>query len=117
MKKLLTVFIFIFWFVSIASAGELITGAFGIKLGEPLDSSIAIYEGKEENTTVVNPIIPNKMFDEYLVGFTPITKTIIFIKASAETQKCYSHEYRGLVEILKNKYERTARIIFRDTFG
>ena len=40
MKKFLTAFIFIFWFVSIASAGELITGAFGIKLGEPLDLNL-----------------------------------------------------------------------------
>ena len=40
MKKLLTVFVFLFWLVSIASAGELITGAFGIKLGEPLDLNL-----------------------------------------------------------------------------
>jgi hypothetical protein len=47
MKKLLTVFVFLFWLVSIASAGELITGAFGINLGEPLD--LNSIQGEMEN--------------------------------------------------------------------
>ena len=49
MKKFLTVFIFIFWFVSIASAGELIKGAFGIELGEPLDLNSVQGESIDEN--------------------------------------------------------------------
>ena len=76
MKKLLTVFIFLFWFVSIASAQELITGAFGINLGEPLDLNSVQGEiidvdydppwngGK---TAQVIPKIHNKLFDNYKV--------------------------------------------------
>ena len=47
MKKFLTAFVFLFWFVSIASAGELIKGAFGINLGEPLD--LNSIQGEMEN--------------------------------------------------------------------
>ena len=49
MKKFLTAFVFLFWFVSIASAEELITGAFGINLGEPLDLN-SLQEGIIDET-------------------------------------------------------------------
>jgi len=102
MKKFLTAFIFIFWFVSIASAGELITGAFGINLGEPFDPGIA-KKGRGEFVNV-EPKFPNKLFDNYVLHITPTTKKVIIISATGMVQKCPPPEFPPLIAILSKKY-------------
>jgi hypothetical protein len=109
MKKFLIVFIVLFWFVSVASAGKLITGAFGINLGEALDQSLVqdeiidrvFYGGK---TAGVRPKFPNRLFNEYRVILTPTTKIVVEINAYAHPKSCSESEYVGLEEILKGKY-------------
>ena len=115
MKKFLTVFIFIFWFVSIASAGELITGAFGIKLGEPLDLNLLQGAINDETTDcdrkciawgsaqVVRPEITNKLFHSYKVFLTPTTKTVTRILAYGSDRYCES-QFQGVKGVLEEKY-------------
>ena len=86
---------------------EIITGAFGLKLGKRLDPSIVISENKKENTAMVKPIIPNKMFNAYSVRFTPKTKTIISIWASITPKtKCPTDEFRGLRQLFNRKFKK-----------
>ena len=117
MKKLLTVFVFLFWLVSIASAGELITGAFGIKLGEPLDLNLVQSEIVDEtdygvflicNTRwgrpqAVRPKITNKLFHSYFVFLTPTTKTVTRILAYG-SDGCGVSEIQGVKGVLEEKY-------------
>jgi hypothetical protein len=86
---------------------EIITGAFGLKLGKRLDPSIVISENKKENTAKVKPIIPNKMFNDYSVTFTPKTKTIVAIWASITgKKKCPTDEFRGLKVLFNKKFNK-----------
>ena len=85
----------------------IITGAFGLKLGKRLDPSIVISENKKENTAKVKPIIPNKMFNDYSVTFTPKTKKIISIEASIKAKtKCPTDEFRGLKVLFNRKFNK-----------
>jgi len=115
MKKLLTVYIFIFWFVSIASAGELITGAFGIKLGKPLDLNLVKGEILDtgwdppwngSKKAEVKPKILNKHFDTYETWLTPTTKIVVGVRAYGHREFCGSED-RGLEENLNNKYGKS----------
>ncbi len=86
---------------------EIITGAFGLKLGKRLDPSIVISENKKENTAKVKPIIPNKMFNNYSVTFTAKTKKIISIEASIKSKtKCPTDEFRGLKVLFNRKFNK-----------
>ena len=126
MKKFLTAFIFIFWFVSIASAGELITGAFcpnpyitpqknfmqyliHRENFDTLDESNKFYGSK---TAQVRPLNPNQLFDSYRVWFTPTNKIVVGISGFGEIQSCGS-ESRGLKGILDKKYGNNWKVIVK----
>ena len=122
MKKYLVVFIYLFWLVSTTSAGELITGAFGIKLGEPLDLNLLQGEIIDETTDcdwhcirwgsaqVVRPESTNKLFHSYKVFLTPITKIVTRIDAFRNDENCKS-TIQGIIGVLKEKYGEPTLII------
>ncbi len=124
MKKFLTAFIFVICLVSVANAEELITGAFGINLGEPLDlnsvqgeiddTDCGGYEGCKTyrfgRPQAVRPKIANKLFHSYIVYLASITKTITSIQAYGSDGNCES-TIDGAAGIIKEKYGEPHQII------
>ena len=106
-------FVLVNWHISALVYGqtrELITGAFGFKLGETLDMRKFKFKDKasgSEEYREVSPRIPNKTFDTYELKVSPINNTIVKIKATAlfaGFTECNKKIHLGLRLALTNKY-------------
>ena len=115
-KSILMIFVFfvlVNWQISALVYGqtrELITGAFGFKLGETLDIQKFKFKGKSrayDEYREVSPRIPNKIFDTYELKVSPINNTIVKIRATGKIDgftECKKNIPLGLTEALTRKY-------------
>jgi len=99
--------ILVLFLVSFASAKEIV-GAFGIKLGSDF-STIKKYVIRKFGSNSIIPIAyyvrppkKNKLFDEYVVKVTPLTKKVASIIAIKKTS---SNDCEILLKGLSNKLE------------
>jgi hypothetical protein len=120
-KSILMIFVFfvlVNWQISALVYGqtrELITGAFGFKLGETLDIQKFKFKGKArglEEYREVSPRIPNKVFDVYSLSVSSISNTIVKIKAKGERGGYHGCKKigLGLTAALTRKYGNPEKV-------
>ena len=98
-------FVLLFITVNVYAGTEPITEVFGMKFGEELDTQFLRRWGTYQHTTIYSftPLNPSKLFDEYIVGATPITNKI-FLVMCKRTAKDVKKEFDIMKKILLDKY-------------
>lgn len=91
-----------------------ITGAFGIKFGQPL-TDLQIIDKTGDSMYFVKPPIPIKLFDVYGVEVTPISKKVWNI--SATKLSLSKNECHDLLKALRYKLESKYTVSFQEETG